>query len=64
MSLYGRKRIKAAQVNLRIDPALNAAAEAAAKEDNRTFTSMVEKPLMDHPRVKYFLRAAEKGKGL
>ena len=42
------KRLKTAQVNLRIDPKLKAAAEKAAAEDNRSLTSLVEKLLMDH----------------
>ncbi len=56
------KRIKTAQINMKIDPALKTAAEQAAKEDNRTFTSLIEKLLLDHPRVKHFMRNA-KGKG-
>jgi hypothetical protein len=39
---------KAAQVNLRISPALKAAAEKAAEGDQRSLTSLIEKLLTDH----------------
>ena len=39
---------KAAQVNLRITPALKAAAEKAAERDHRSLTSLIEKLLADH----------------
>ena len=42
------KRIKTAQVNLRIEPALKEAAEKAAKEDHRSLTSLIEKLLSDY----------------
>jgi hypothetical protein len=42
------KRIKTAQVNLRIDPKLKAAAEKAAADDNRSLTSLIEKLLLDN----------------
>jgi hypothetical protein len=42
------KRLKTAQVNLRIDPGLKAAAEQAAAADHRTLTSLIEKLLLDH----------------
>jgi hypothetical protein len=42
------KRRKTAQVNLRIDPKLKAAAEKAAADDNRSLTSLMEKLLMDY----------------
>jgi hypothetical protein len=42
------KRIKTAQVNLRIDPKLKAAAEKAAADDNRSLTSLIEKLLLDY----------------
>jgi hypothetical protein len=42
------KRLKTAQVNLRIDPKLKAAAEKAAADDNRSLTSLLEKLLMDY----------------
>jgi len=44
------KRIKTAQVNLRIAPALKAAAEKAASDDQRSLTSLVEKLLTDYLR--------------
>jgi len=49
------KRIKTAQVNLRILPELKEAAERAASDDQRSLTSLVEKLLTDHLREKgYF----------
>jgi hypothetical protein len=49
------KRIKTAQVNLRIRPELKEAAERAASDDQRSLTSLVEKLLTDHLQEKgYF----------
>jgi hypothetical protein len=42
------KRIKTAQVNLRIRPELKTAAEKAASDDHRSLTSLIEKLLSDH----------------
>jgi hypothetical protein len=42
------KRLKTAQLNLKIAPALKDAAEKAAKADNRTLTALIEKLLHDH----------------
>lgn len=44
------KRIKTAQVNLRIEPSLKAAAEQAARDDHRSLTSLIEKLLIDYLR--------------
>ena len=55
------KRIKTAQVNLRIDPVLKAAAEAAAAADQRTLTSLVEKLLVEHLQQHGFLPRPGKG---
>jgi hypothetical protein len=41
------KRLKTAQVNLRIDPELKALADRAARAENRSLTSLVEKLLTD-----------------
>lgn len=41
------KRLKTAQVNLRIDPELKALADKAAANDQRSLTSLVEKLLTD-----------------
>ena len=49
------KRIKTAQVNLRIEPALKAAAEKAASDDHRSLTSLVEKLLTDYLRKRGYL---------
>jgi predicted HicB family RNase H-like nuclease len=50
------KRIKTAPIALRMRPELKAAAEAAAKADHRSLTSLVEKLLTDYCRKKGFLR--------
>jgi hypothetical protein len=49
------KRIKTAQVNLRIEPSLKAAAEAAARDDHRSLTSLIEKLLTDYLRKRGYL---------
>lgn len=41
------KRLKTAQVNLRIDPELKAMADQAAADDQRSLTSLIEKLLTD-----------------
>ena len=50
------KRLKTAQVNLRIMPALKAAAEKAAADDQRSLTSLVEKLLTDYLRKNGYLK--------
>ena len=50
-----QKRVKTAQVNLRIEPALKDAAERAAAEDHRSLTSLIEKLLTDYLRDRGFL---------
>jgi hypothetical protein len=47
---------KSAQVNLRLQPSLKAAAEKAAASDHRSLTSLVEKLLTDHCRKRGFLK--------
>ncbi len=54
------KRLKTAQVNLRIDPALKEAAERAAQHENRSLTSLIEKLLLDHLRAGGFLPTASR----
>ena len=49
------KRIKTAQVNLRIEPSLKSAAERAAADDHRTLTSLIEKLLADYLRERGYL---------
>jgi hypothetical protein len=51
-----QKRNKSAQVNLRIDPGLKELAERAAAEDHRSLTSLIEKLLAEHLRVKGYLK--------
>jgi len=50
------KRIKTAQVNLRLEPELKKAAEKAAAEDHRSLTSLVEKLLADYCKKRGFLK--------
>jgi len=46
------KRLKTAQVNLRVDPRLKAAADKAAADDHRSLTSLIEKLLSDYLKRK------------
>jgi predicted HicB family RNase H-like nuclease len=50
------KRLKIAQINWRVRPELKTAAEIAAKADNRTLTSLIEKLLTDYLKKKGFLK--------
>jgi hypothetical protein len=49
------KRIKTAQVNLRVEPSLKATAEKAASDDHRSLTSLIEKLLTDYLRRRGYL---------
>ena len=49
------KRIKTAQVNLRIKPVLKAAAEKVASDDHRSLTSLIEKLLSDYLKKRGYL---------
>jgi hypothetical protein len=49
------KRLKTAQVNLRIDPQLKAAADKAAADDHRSLTSLIEKLLSDYLKRRGYL---------
>jgi hypothetical protein len=51
------KRLKTAQVNLRIDPDLKALADKAAAADQRSLTSLIEKLLTEHLRKTGLLKA-------
>ena len=51
--------LKSAQVNLRLQPSLKAAAEKAAADDHRSLTSLIEKLLADHLRKKGYLPKRE-----
>jgi len=55
------KRNKTAQVNLRIDPELKAAADKAAASDQRSLTSLVEKLLTEHLKAGGHLKAKQEG---
>jgi hypothetical protein len=46
------QRLKSAQVNIRLTPALKKAAEKAAQEDHRSLTSLIEKLLSDYVKEK------------
>lgn len=50
------KRLKTAQVNLRIDPELKALADKAASDDQRSLTSLVEKLLTDFLKKNNYLK--------
>jgi hypothetical protein len=50
-----QKRIKTAQVNLRLEPTLKEAAEKAATDDRRSLTGLIEKLLVDHLRTLGYL---------
>lgn len=50
------KRLKTAQVNLRIDPKLKALADKAAADDQRSLTSLIEKLLTDYLRDRGLLK--------
>lgn len=50
-----QKRLKTAQVNLRILPDLKEAAEKAAADDQRSLTSLIEKLLTDYLKDKGYL---------
>ena len=51
-----QKRLKTAQVNLRISPSLKQAAEKAAADDQRSLTSLFEKLLVEHLKAKGYLK--------
>lgn len=53
------KRIRSAQVNLRLEPSLKATAEKAAADDHRSLTSLVEKLLSDYLRERGYLLKPE-----
>jgi hypothetical protein len=55
-SVAPSKEPKTATVNLRLQPSLKAAAEAAAEEDSRSLTSLIEKILKDYLRANGFLK--------
>jgi hypothetical protein len=50
------KRLKTAQINLRMDPKLKALADKAASDDQRSLTSLIEKLLADHLRQHGYLK--------
>ncbi len=53
-----QKRLKTAQLSLRIDPGLKEVADRAAADDQRSLTSLIEKLLTDHLRAKGYLPVA------
>jgi len=52
--------VKTAQINMKVEPALKAAAEKAAADDHRSFTSLVEKLLTDYCREHGYLKPKRK----
>lgn len=57
MALQETKRIKTAQVNLRLQPGLKTAAEQAAAADHRSLTSLIEKLLSEYLAANGYLPA-------
>ena len=55
-----KKRIKTAQLNLRLAPGLKEAAEKAAADDHRSLTSLIEKLLSDYLRERGYLLKSER----
>jgi len=55
--LYMATETKSAQVNLRLQPSLKAAAEKAAAADHRSLTGLVEKLLSDYCRKRGLLKS-------
>jgi len=56
-----QKRLKTAQLSLRIDPGLKEVADRAAAADHRSLTSLIEKLLTDHLRANGYLPAESEG---
>ena len=54
--MVGMIQRKTAQLNMRIDPEVKAAAELAAAADHRSLSSLVEKLLADYSRERGFLK--------
>ena len=52
---------QSAQVNLRIDPVLKAAAEKVAEAEHRSLTNLIEKLLTDYVRKAGYLEAGRRG---
>jgi len=52
---------KTAQVNLRLQPSLKAAAERAAADDRRSLTSLIEHLLDQHLRARGYLPEPKRG---
>jgi hypothetical protein len=60
ISLLMPTEAKTAQVNLRLQPSLKAAAERAAADDHRSLTSLIEKLLADYLKNHGYLKPAKK----
>jgi predicted HicB family RNase H-like nuclease len=56
-----KRNEKTETLNIRIDQALKHAAEAAAKDDRRTLTSLVEKALEEYLRVRGYVEKTKPG---
>jgi hypothetical protein len=54
------RRKKSAQITVRIDPILKAAAEKVAAQDHRSLTSLIERLLNRHLRNRGFLSAPKR----
>lgn len=51
MTIMRRPKVKTATLTVRIDPRIKAAAEAAAEQDNRSLTSLLEVLIVNHCRA-------------
>jgi hypothetical protein len=56
LAFTAEKRLKTAQVNLRMDPKLKTLADKAASDDQRSLTSLIEKLLADYLRQHGYLK--------
>lgn len=56
LAIQSEKRLKTAQVNLRLVPEMKEAAEKAAADDRRSLTSLIEKLLDDYLKDKGYLK--------
>jgi hypothetical protein len=54
------RRLKTAILNTRIDPELKKAADVAARDDQRSLTSFIEKLLTDHLKAQGYLTSEGK----
>lgn len=51
MTAIRRPKVKTATLTVRLDPKIKAAAEAAAEQDHRSLTSLIEVLIVNHCRT-------------